>query len=643
MCGIVGYVARSARAGIARAELPAAMRSIAHRGPDGSDCWFDHGHGVGLGHVRLAILDTSEAGNQPMVSQDGRWVMVFNGEVYNFSEIRRELEAKGKRFKSSGDSEVVLEALSEWGIAALDRFAGMFAIALWDRQHEELHLIRDRVGVKPLYYANMNGSVVFASELKALRCFSFFNTAIDASAIGEYLRYGYLSEQTAIFTGTQKVSPGCWVRIDRDGVQTELRYWSVQSKSKSETNQFRSDAQWEAHIESLLVQSAKLRMVSDVPVGVFLSGGIDSSLVTALLQKTSAQQLKTFTIGFDSPEFNEAQHAKNVALHLGTDHHEYIMPASAALELLPTWGDLYDEPFGDSSGLPTLLVSKAAAMSVKVVLSADGGDELFSGYGRYTIAQERGERLEAMPRWFRTFAAKALDKLPLYQWDSWIADNAALGKGRHAFRHKTTWRARKISERIGLANSAQFYDSAQAHFSNEEIWSLTGVNPHIRPSSGVYSGPPVEQFAQWDFDHYLPGDILTKVDRATMRSGIEGREPLLDHRLIEAAFNLPMHLKRGPLGPKHILKKILYRYVPQGLVDRPKRGFAVPMEQWLRGPLKPLLRDTLASACLPSGGVFESKKIGLLLSRFESGDQTLTTPIWLLLAFELWRQRWASH
>lgn len=643
MCGIVGYVARSARAEIARAELPVAMRSIAHRGPDGSDCWFDHEHGVGLGHVRLAILDTSDAGNQPMISHNGRWVMVFNGEIYNFRDIRRDLEALGKRFISSGDSEIALEALAHWGMAALDRFAGMFAIALWDRQREELYLIRDRVGVKPFYYANANGSVIFASELKALRCFSFFNTAIDTSAVGEYLRYGYLSEQTAIFTGTHKVNPGCWVRIDRQGAATEQRYWSVQTKQVSELHQIRSDAQWEDHIESLLIQSAQLRMVSDVPVGVFLSGGIDSSLVTALLQKSSSQKLKTFTIGFDSSEFNEAQHAKKVADYLGTDHHEYIMPASAALELLPTWGDLYDEPFGDSSGLPTLLVSKAAAKSVKVVLSADGGDELFSGYGRYTIAQQRGERLEAIPMWARSFAAKVLDHLPIHQWDDWVADNGALGPYRHAFRHQTTWRACKIGERIGLANSAQFYDSAQAHFNNQDIWSLIGANPHIRASSSRYAGPPIEQFAQWDFDHYLPGDILTKVDRATMRSGIEGREPLLDHRLIEAAFNLPMHLKRGPLGPKHLLKKILYKYVPQELVDRPKKGFAVPMEQWLRGPLKSLLHDTLAGTCASSGGVFESKKTNLLLQRFESGDQTLTTPIWLLLAFELWRQRWVAN
>jgi asparagine synthase (glutamine-hydrolysing) len=643
MCGIVGYLAKGQLQLIARAQIQSAVQSLKHRGPDGDDCWFDENLGLGFGHLRLAIQDVSQAARQPMISKDQRWVMVFNGEVYNFAQIRARLEAAGKPVTSTGDSEVILEAIAHWGLDAIDEFVGMFSIALWDRQFLALYLIRDRVGVKPLYYANIANTVIFASELKALQSFSFYDPQIDKSAVGEYLKYGYLSEQTCIFHQTFKVAPGCWVKIDFDGKKTQHRYWSADQISPASSTVNLSDEQWYEHIETLITDSTRLRMVADVPIGVFLSGGIDSSLVAALAQRQTGRRLKTFTIGFDEKTFNEAPYAKEVAKHLGTEHEEFIMPASAALDLLPQWGNLYDEPFGDSSGLPTTLVSRAASKHVKVVLSADGGDELFSGYTRYSILDERGRQLEALPQKLRNFASAVLNRLPLDSWDSTLALRAANGSGNHSLRYQTTWRARMVRQRIGLKTSAQFYDSAQAHFSNTEIEALLNAKPYPRRSCADYPEPAIEQFARWDFEHYLPSDILTKVDRATMSASIEGREPLLDHRLIEAAFSMPLHLKRGTLGPKHILKHILYKYVPQPLVDRPKAGFGVPMTKWLRGPLRALLHETLINGRAQADAILNRNEVMRLVHQFEGGDHTLTTPVWLLLAFELWRAQWATQ
>jgi asparagine synthase (glutamine-hydrolysing) len=643
MCGIVGFYARNSQSTVLRGELPRALTSLDHRGPDGKDTWFDEDNGVGLGHARLSILDVSAAGTQPMVSKNRRWAMVFNGEVYNFASIRDELKAIGIEVKSTGDSEVVIEAIAIWGLAAIDRFIGMFAIALWDRKTHEMVLIRDRVGVKPFYYSWVDGTVLFASEIKALQQFSCFERDIDRQSVGEYLRYGYLSETNCIYKNTFKVQPGSWVKFDSKGNRIEHRYWSADRGVGEPDHKALSDAQWSERIEYLVKDSARLRMVSDVPLGVFLSGGVDSSLVTALAQSQSSQRVKTFTIGFEEEQFNEAPFAKEVASHLGTEHQEFIFPASAALEMLPNWGKLYDEPFGDSSGLPTLLVSQTAARSVKVVLSADGGDELFSGYGRYSILQKSGRRLEAIPRWLRSAASGLLRQFPFENWDDQLADRAANRGNGHSLRYKTMFRANLLKERIGLKSSAHFYDAAHAYLSTAQIHRLIGTTGYSRRSCATYTGPAVEQFAQWDFDHYLPGDILTKVDRATMATSIEGREPLLDHRLIEAAFAMPLHLKRGSLGPKHILKDILYKYVPRQLVDRPKRGFAVPMNEWLLGPLRPLLHDTLASTQANQSDFFNRFEVARLLKRFESGDHALTTPIWLLLSFELWRREWVPH
>jgi asparagine synthase (glutamine-hydrolysing) len=641
MCAIVGYCAIGKKSFDLKDRLPHALAALAHRGPDGKDVWFDPNYHVGLGHARLSILDISAAATQPMVSKDQRWVMVFNGEVYNFAQIRAQLNHAGVGVRSTGDSEVILEALALWGMTAIQKFVGMFAIALWDRKQNELFLIRDRAGVKPLYYSLLSDGILFASELKGLQSFNCFARDIDKNAVGEYLRYGYLSEATCIYKNSYKVQPGTWVKFSASGQRSEHRYWSPDSEAVNPDNPKLSDSQWTERIEHLVKESTALRMVSDVPIGVFLSGGVDSSLVTALAQLQSSQRVKTFTIGFDDEQFNEAPFARDVAAHLGTDHQEFIFPARAALEMLPKWGKLFDEPFGDSSGLPTFMVSQMAANSVKVVLSADGGDELFNGYGRYSILQDRGRKLESIPTWLRSTASVFLNQFPVESWDDRIADRfAANGRG-HSLRYQTSFRATKIKERIGLQSSAHFYDAAHAYLSPAQIHRLIGTHGLDRRSCASYLGSAVEQFAQWDFDYYLPGDILTKVDRATMATSIEGREPLLDHRLVEAAFALPLHLKRGPLGPKHILKDILYRYVPRTLVDRPKRGFAVPMNEWLLGPLRPFLRDTLLSHSSGRDDLLNPLEVRRLVKRFESGDYALTTPIWLMLSLELWRREWA--
>jgi asparagine synthase (glutamine-hydrolysing) len=487
-----------------------------------------------------------------------------------------------------------------------------------------------------LHFAVTPSATVFASEVKALHVFTCFEPIIDRAAVGEYLRFGYLGEQTSVFQNTYKVRPGTWTRIAQSGQRTEQVYWSIENKSVEN----RSDQEWTEHIESLIVDSTRLRMISDVPIGVFLSGGIDSALVTALAQKQVTGSLRTFTIGFEVPELNEAEHAKNVAAYLGTTHTEYIMPASKALELLSEWGSLYDEPFGDSSGLPTTLVSRAASEQVKVVLSADGGDELFSGYGRYGLAESRWANINRIPMPLRKGISKALYRLPVERIDNYLADGHFANSRYHRLRYKTTWRGLKLRDQFSVSSAEQLYDLAQYHLTGKAIHELVGSHPYPRRSSEGYAGSSIERYAQWDFDHYLPGDIMTKVDRATMSASIEGREPLLDHRLIEAAFQLPTHLKRGSLGPKHILKDILFRHVPKALLDRPKRGFAVPMEQWLRGPLRALLHDTLMNSKCTFGGVLQPLVVRRYVTRFESGDGALTTPVWLLLAFELWRQGW---
>jgi asparagine synthase (glutamine-hydrolysing) len=618
MCGVTGYKTVDVDPARWSAGLAGAVRALQHRGPDDEGMWRSEDGRVGFGHRRLAILDLSPLGHQPMTSACGAWVMVFNGEIYNFREVRSELEALGHRFAGSGDSEVMLAAFSQWGPGAVSRLLGMFAIALWHKPTGELHLLRDRLGVKPLYYYWDKRALAFASELKALRAFEGWTPQVDREGVLDYFRYGYIGHPRTIYQNVFKLPPGHRLVLRADGTLEQIRYWDATAQFGKRLT--RSEDEITEELEALMISAFQYRMVSDVPVGVFLSGGVDSSLVTAVLQKHANQQIRTFTVGFGESDFDEAPHAEAVARHLGTQQTTRILTPGQAMQILPGWGDLYDEPFADASGIPTLLVSQMAAEHVKVALSADGGDELFSGYTSYDAVFARLGKLAKIPMFVRRGVASGLGALPSGDGNEW-----ALG----------------LKDRIAPQTPGRHFDPSVRYFSDYELTTLLDGEPvATRPGCEIYPGELGDQMCQWDLNHYMAEDILTKVDRATMAQSIEGREPLIDHRLVEFAFSIPFHLKRGTLGSKHLLRKILYKYVPREVVDRPKQGFSVPLGDWLTGELAPLLDRYLEPSRLRAQGIVDPVVASRWVSRLRGGDLQVVKKVWLLLAFQMWHARW---
>lgn len=639
MCGITGYFSTAGKPELGESDLRRAVASLRNRGPDDDGTWLG-GPEIGLGHTRLSILDLSEHGHQPMLSADGRLAMVFNGEIYNFADIRRELLLKGHVFRGSGDSEVILAAVQEWGVReAVKRFLGMFAIALWDTRTGLLTLIRDRLGVKPLYYGWNGRTLWFGSELKALRAYPHWQPRIDNAALADFFRFSYIVEPRSIYEQIAKLPPGHTLELSHGGQPTIQRYWSVLDGIHSDEHA--SEEVLADKLEAMMTDAFKLRMVSDVPVGVFLSGGVDSSVVTALLQR-NGPPVRTFTIGFDDPRHNEAHHAELVARHLGTVHTTQIVSEADAMQVLPSWGDLFDEPFGDSSGIPTLLVSRMAAKHVKVVLSADGGDELFGGYNSYeaVFGRLRSRQLQsAAGRLARDVAAT----VPWERVDGILAGRAGSADPGRSFSRSMAVRLRYIRETRGFATPGRMFEHVvtSQYWHDADLQSLLGdAVPRFRRSSDEYPGGLGDQMCLWDLEHYLPGDILAKVDRATMAVGIEGREPMLDHRLVEMALSLPYRMRRGPLGPKHLLRKVLYRHVPRSLVERPKMGFAAPIGRWLSGELRPLVDQFLDPRRIQQQGVLDPNTVATILRRFRMGDPYSVQRVWLLLAFQLWHARW---
>jgi asparagine synthase (glutamine-hydrolysing) len=624
MCGITGIWTQGNNLDRTREELRQAVASLRHRGPDDEGTWMN-GTGVAFGHTRLSILDLSHLGHQPMVSTDGRYVITFNGEIYNFADIRSRLASAGHVFSGSGDTEVILHAFKEWGSSAVNQFLGMFTIALWDEKERKLELLRDRVGVKPLHYGWDGRTLCFGSELKSIRAYSHWRPEIDIQSLGEFLQYGYIAGDRTIYKGIHKLKPGHRLVLEEGKQPVVGPYWSVLdalNRSPSGT-----DADIEAELEALLIDAFRLRMVSDVPVGVYLSGGVDSSLVTAILARHHNQDIRTFTIGFREDSHDESRWAKKVAEHCGTIHTEYILDVNEALEIAKGWGSLFDEPFGDSSGIPTLLVSRLAGKEVKVVLSADGGDELFSGYNVYTSVLQRLKSLERLPRWLGGGIAGATSLV------SGFVDEGVVDGNRAR-------KLRNLTSMLGNPSVGTVMDLRLSHWQPADIRRLIGHYGHPRPSADSYPGEPATQMSLWDFEHYLPEDILTKVDRTTMAVSIEGREPLLDHRLAELALTLPPQLRRGDLGPKQSLKRILHRYVPRELVDRPKRGFAIPLERWLKTELKELVSEYLAEDRIRNAGIMDARLVSEYVEAFYRGESSRSSPLWFLLSFEMWREKW---
>ena len=638
MCGITGYAVSRGDAEPWAADLAGAVAALRHRGPDDEGLWFAPGRDVGLGHRRLSILDLSPLGHQPMVSACGNWVMVFNGEVYNFKEIRALLEPLGHCFAGTGDSEVILAAFAQWGAEAVNRFIGMFAIALWDRQKRELHLIRDRLGVKPLYYRWDGRVLCFGSELKALRAFRAWAAEIEPDALNDYLRYKYINDPRSIYRQVFKLPPAHRLVLDTHGRVQVQRYWNVLDHAGRRHG--RPEEGLADELEALMIDAFRYRMIADVAVGVFLSGGVDSSVLAAILQKHGGRKLKTFTVGFDDARHDESPFAGAVAAHLGTDHHCRILNEGRAKELLPLWGDLYDEPFADASGIATLMVSQFAAEQVKVVLSADGGDELFSGYEGHTAMLSQWRWIKGVPQRLRDLTAAACNGLGIAHIDSFFAARSGAAVGQLVA--PVVSRVAKFGARVDSRGVGELFDRAIGLFARDDLARLTGHGTPTRELADRYPGLDGEKLCLWDLHNYMPADVLVKVDRATMAASIEGREPLIDHRLVEFAFSLPFGMRRGTLGAKHLLKKVLYRYVPRALVERPKRGFAVPVERWLAGDLRGFVDEHLEPQRIARQGLFNPRMVRDYVKRLDAGDPSVRERVWSLVAFQMWHRRWMA-
>lgn len=642
MCGIAGFLDLSAATGadLARSRIMGMTDAIAHRGPDGADCWTDPQAGIALGHRRLAIIDLSESGRQPMHSADGRFVISYNGEVYNFAELRHDLEARGRAFSGGSDTEVMLAAITEWGLEdALNRFVGMFAFALWDKAARTLHLARDRMGVKPLYWTVSGGHVLFASELKALMRHPAWRGELDVDAVTGFLRYSYIPNPATVFAGVRQVEPGSTVTIGPGGEVRAWTWWDARERLLAAcASPFAgSDAEAVATLDGLVRRSVAARMIADVPLGAFLSGGIDSSMVVAAMQVQSARPVRTFSIGFEEEAFDEAPFARAVAEHLGTDHTELYCTGRDALDAVSSIPDWFDEPFADPSQLPTFLVARMAREHVTVALSGDGGDELFGGYPRYDYTEGLWNRIRRLPRPLRGGLGAAVGAMP----EPWLDRLAsALPRNRRPISP-----GRKIHRAAALL-SLEAAD--EVHRRLAEVWTdadrLTGVAGGLRLARDPALASSVPSFLArmryYDMRTYLADDILTKVDRTSMAVSLEAREPLLDHRLVEFALGLPDHLLRREGRNKWVLRAVLERYVPRKLFERPKMGFSIPTGAWLRGPLRGWGEALLAPDRIRSEGLLDAAEVGRLWAEHQEGRANRETILWNLLMLQAWRERY---
>ena len=622
-----------------------------HRGPDDGGEWTDEKTGIALGFRRLAIVDLSPAGHQPMISASGRFVMAFNGEVYNFGAIRSELEAAGlaPEFRGGSDTEVMLAAFEAWGLEkAVQRFVGMFAIALWDRENRTLHLVRDRLGVKPMYYGWAGKTLLFGSELKALRANPGFDGTIDRNALSLMLRYDYIPAPYTIYRGYHKLPAGAILTVaaDRPQEATPIAYWSAKSVAEAGVQApfGGSDAEAVEHLDGLLRDSVGLRMVADVPLGVFLSGGVDSSVVVALMQAQSSRPVQTFTIGFREESYNEAQHARVVSQHLGTDHTELIVSPEEAMAVIPRLPTLYDEPFADPSQIPTFLVSQLARKSVTVSLSGDGGDELFGGYNRYFWGRSLWKRMAGIPRPLRGGSAAVMNAVPPQMWDSLFRIAGPLLPAGARQRNPGDKMA-KLAEIMGAEGPDDLYHALVSHWKQPTQLVDNSVEP-LTAFTDRSRWADLSDFTQrmmfLDTVSYLPDDILVKVDRASMGVSLEAREPLLDHRILEFAWQLPMSMKVRDGQGKWLLRQVLDKYVPRALIERPKAGFGVPIDTWLRGPLRDWAESLLSESSLKRQGIFNPPPIRKKWAEHLSGRHNWQYYLWNVLMVQAWLEAEAT-
>jgi asparagine synthase (glutamine-hydrolysing) len=641
MCGIVGILLPPGGANPRRlAAIENMAEALHHRGPDSSGFWTDRDAGISFGHRRLAIVDLSEAGRQPMFSASGRLVVTYNGEIYNFAEVREELEGLGHRFRGHSDSEVMLEAFEKFGIeASLTRLAGMFALGLWDRESRVLHLIRDRMGKKPLYVALVEGALLFASELKAFRTFPGFQPTVDQKTLAMVLRRGWVPDERCIWEGVFKLPPGTMLTVSADELRTisadqlrqrARRWWSLAEVAAAAQRQPLDPRapELESELDRLLRLVVRQRMVADVPLGAFLSGGIDSSAVVALMQAQSSRPVRTFTIGFSETHYDEARHASQIARHLGTDHTEFNLSPTKALAVIPELPRIWDEPFADESQIPTLLLSRLARQHVTVALSGDGGDECFGGYARHFMLSRAGPlfRLPSLPR---RMAAHAMMMLSAETMDG-IFEKLPIPAA-----------LRPMLRSGSLQKIARVLDAADEH---EVYERLIDVNPQpfaldpgaVEPHEVPLLADPVSRLIYRDMVGYLPGDILVKLDRATMAASLEGRCPFLDHRVIDFVWRLPTAAKIHAGQGKWLLRRVLRRYIPEALFERPKQGFNVPIGAWLTGPLRDWAQDLLDGTRIRSAGFFDSERVEACWQEHLSGRRDRASELWAVLMVQAW-------
>jgi asparagine synthase (glutamine-hydrolysing) len=644
MCGVVGFLCRGDLTADAIAERAVAMTTtLAHRGPDGPGYWTDAAAGIALGHRRLSIIDVSSAGDQPMVSSDQRWVISYNGELYNTAELRHEVEnARPVQWRGHSDTEVIIEAVSLWGVrATIEKCNGMFAIAFWDRRERRLWLVRDRMGIKPLLWSRLgDGTFVFASEMRAVLAYPGFARRIEPGAVAAFMRHACIPAPLSIFQGVYKLPPAHILCVAPNGEPSLSRYWDLRGVAADGQRHIdgRPRSELADELEQLLRDAVLRQMVSDVPLGAFLSGGIDSSTVVALMQAQSSRRVHTFSIGSRDERYNEASYARQVARHLGTEHTELMVEPAAARAVVERLSDIYDEPFADSSQIPTFLVSQLARKSVTVALSGDGGDECFAGYTRHLWLDRIARGGQALSPALANCVGLALQAISAEGWDQLLK---AIPR---------RLRPNQAGDRIHKAAALLSCESVdQAYRSAVSQWPDIGkVIPDVAEPAEPWDDADtrralpdsLSRLRFYDMQQYLPDDILTKVDRASMAVSLEARVPLLDHRVVEFCWRLPRSaLVKGTRG-KIILRDVLHRYVPRQLVERPKAGFAVPIGDWIRGPLADWAAGLLSPHALSQSGLLNAEFIEQRFHEHCAGRRNWSHGLWTVLAFQAWHRRW---
>ena len=635
MCGIAGFIDFHKKS--TKSNIQSMIEPLNHRGPDGEGVSLFKSKNaiIGFGHKRLSIIDLSQAGKQPMALNHLH--ITYNGEIYNYQEIKNELLELGHHFNGESDTEMILHAYTEWGIKAVERFIGMFAIALFDEKKQEVVFIRDRAGVKPLFYYQKNDLILFSSELKSFHEHPKFEKKLDLNAVAAYMQYGNVPTPHCIFKNCGKIKPGYYLKINlKNKSQQEIQYWNVYNfYNKPKLNLSFPEAKIQT--KELLKSAFNYRMVADVPVGVFLSGGYDSTTVSSLIQAESTARLKTFTIGVPDIGLNEAPYARDIAKHLGTDHTEINCTEQEAIEMIKDLPFFYDEPFADSSAIPTTLVSKEARKDVTVALSADGGDEIFGGYNRYDFMHRYGKTLNSIPNAIGKFLAGAMNNIP--------SEKIPILKNKYNFHNRyerlKTFLENSNKKEIMLSLSQQFNDEQMKSVMKSEFKSLPTMFQSKEMLENFKS--PLSYMMAIDFQTYMLDDILQKVDRATMSNSLEAREPMLDHRILEFTAQLPDEYKYQNGLKKRILREITHDYIPKELLDRPKMGFAIPIAKWLKNELRDHVEEYLNEDHIEKQGIFNWEFITKLKMDFYKGRKEYDSKLWYFLMFQMWYERWMGN